>query len=127
MILKKKGDLTIRPSVADDFKQIDKELPFRVKSLTGVVGDRVIGVGGIGTMPDGTKIGFTWLSDEARTQYPKELHWTAREFLRHAKAEGVRTIVAQADEIVPAAERWLKHLGFEMKDVDGEKVWLWHS
>ena len=121
-------ELTIRPSIPGDFKQIDKELPFRVKSLTGLVGDRVIGVGGIGTMPNGTKIAFTWLSDEARKSYPKELHFTAKRFLRQAKEEGVKRIVALADlEMSSAAERWLKYLGFQMIEADGEKVWLWHS
>src|SRR5689334_17349466 len=106
--------LVIRPSVADDFKQIEKELPFRVKSLTGEVDGRVIGVGGIGIMPNGVKQGFTYLTDEARKNYPKELHFTAKRFLRKMKEEGVKRIVALADmEMSPAAERWLKYLGFE--------------
>ena len=118
----------IRPSIPADFKQIEKELPFRVKSLTGLVGDRVIGVGGIGYMPNGGKQGFTYLSDEARKNYPKELHFTAKRFLKQMKEEGVRKIVALADmEMSPAAERWHKYLGFEMIEADGEKVWLWHS
>jgi hypothetical protein len=122
------SELVIRPSIAADFDQIDKELPFRVKSMTGLVGDRVIGVGGVGISPDGTRIGFTWLSDEARKSYPKELHWTAKQFLKQAKADGIKQIVAVADiEVSPAAERWLKYLGFEMNELDGEKVWIWHS
>lgn len=113
----------VRPSVASDFDAFDVKLPYRVRAWTGVLGDEVIGIGGIAFLLDGTTGAFLLAKDKAR-EYPVTLHKTGLLVVREAKKLGITRLVALADPGVGAAERWLQRLGFEPIMVEQEKVWV---
>ncbi len=86
----------------------------RLRGFAGVVGERVVAVGGIAFWPDGTRQAFCDLSPEARL-YPKTMHRAALMTIEMARQLGIRRIVATSgdDGVEPArADRWLLRLGF---------------
>lgn len=114
----------IRPAIASDFDSfIDNPLPYRVRAWTGLIGDEVIAVGGIGYMPDGTHSGFLMATDKAR-EFPLALHKAGLMVLQEAKKLGIRKLVTIADPHIDAAERWLTRLGFEPTMIEQQKVWV---
>jgi hypothetical protein len=114
----------IRPAVAADFaKFIDGPYPYRVRAITGLIGDEVVALGGIAYLPDDTHGVFLFADDKARG-YPVALHKTAVGILLAAKQLGIRTLVATADPSIPAAERWLRRLGFTQHLINNQRVWL---
>lgn len=101
-----------RPTIAADLAVItDKPLPHRIKSITAVLGDLIVGVGGIGYRSDGTVIAFAHITQEFR-RYPKEVHRAGRLGMALIRRSGVPVVVAEAQPGNPAAERWLKRFGF---------------
>ncbi len=111
----------------DVISLLHKPFPYRVRALTGLVDGEIKGIGGVAYMPDGTAVAFLHLAEGA-SRYAVTLHKAARRVLEEARNRGIRRIVARADIAIPAAERWLKRLGFEQVEIDGEKVFLWqHS
>lgn len=110
----------------EDFKVLGKPAPFRVIALTGRndQGD-IIGIGGIALLPDGQRLAFADLTEEARS-HPVALHKTALKLLEVARKRGIRRIVASADLCAsPAAIRWLLRLGFTEHDYNGTPVYIW--
>lgn len=113
----------LRPTTREDVERfLPGRLTWRIRGITAHVGDRIIGIGGLAYLPDGTVAAFTELSDEAR-KYPVSLHRAGLRTMAMAKEAGHRCIVALADEFQPAAERWLERLGFVPTIVDGVKVY----
>lgn len=94
--------------------------------MTAKLGDKVIGVGGLGFPSHGKVVIFARLTDEIR-KYPVQLHKTALAVLADARARGIKQIGTIADPAVPAAERWLKRLGFAPEMVAGEVVYIWRA
>lgn len=118
-----RSTMTVRPTVAADVAALGFEAPFRFKGLTGLVGDRVVGVAGVGYQPEGGLIAFAQLTDECRA-HRVTLHRAALRFLASLE---VRELVALADPKVPAATAWLERLGFKPVTRNGEQVWLWQK
>lgn len=112
----------------EDFHAFGKTAPFRLIGLTGRNEQgEIIGIGGIAFLPDGQRLAFAELTDEAR-QHPVALHKTALKILEVAKKRNIRRIVATADMgASPAAKRWLERLGFIEHDYNGVTVFIWRS
>jgi hypothetical protein len=122
----KRSKPVIRPAIASDFLVFSEEpLPWRVKAWTGTLDGKVIGLGGVATLPDGTKVGFAHFTAEAR-RFPATLHRTSLRLLAEIRREGVRRIVATPDEDIGGAAHWLARLGFEpVAERDGVKAFQW--
>lgn len=117
---------TVEWTRPEDFVEFDQPTPYRVLALTGRNEDgKIIGIGGIAFLPDGQRLAFADLTDEARA-HPVALHKTALRILEVAKQRGMRRIIATADLCAsPAAQRWLKRLGFVEHDYRGTPVYIW--
>ena len=106
--------MRLRDLTAADMKIFAPSMPYRVRGVAGVEDDgRVLGVGGLAYLPDGRVFAFSYFGPEA-TKYPIALHKTALMVIGLARASGVRELYACPElRRSPAAERWLKRLGFE--------------
>jgi hypothetical protein len=116
----------IRPTTKADCEAFyGKALPYRIKAYTGLIGDEVVAIGGLGFPPEGPAVGLADLQDIARP-WPDavELHRFARRVIAEAKAAGVPRIVAKADTSIEAAARWLRRLGFEPLNGEGT-LFIW--
>ncbi len=99
----------------------EKEPPVRILGVTGRLGDRVIGIGGIAFYPNGARVAFCDVSDEGR-RFPVSLHRAARMVLENARRFGVRkVVVAAGPDVHEKTPNWLRHLGF----VPWANGWLW--
>lgn len=117
--------VTLRPTKPADLVGFIKDLlPHRIKAITALIGDRVIGIGGIGFRPDGIVIAFAELSDEFR-KYPIAVHRAGRMGMALIEASGMPMIVAEAQANNPAAEQWLLHFGFRAVDTCGVRAFVW--
>ncbi len=105
---------------------IGEPLPFRIRALTAHVGDQVLGIGGLGYLPDGVVGAFVVMSEEGR-KYPVAIHRAGLAAMEMIRASGERRVIALADHFVPAAERWLERLGFEAVTVDGVTAYVWQA
>lgn len=118
------GKVQFTPATPSDFFEFTGELPpARVRAFTARVDGRIIGIGGIGLMPDGTRVAFTNLSEEAHN-YPIALHKAALFTLKTAREMGVKRLVATTVTNHPAAERWLLRLGFAKRVINGIGVFI---
>jgi hypothetical protein len=116
-----------RPTVSGDLPHLtDKPLPFRIKAWTALIDGRVIGVGGIGFMPDGAVVALAQMTDEMRA-HRFALHRAAKRFLADVKASGIQELVTLADQDITGAENWLHHLGFVPVVRNGVRIWLWRT
>lgn len=117
--------VTFRPTVAADIPALTSEpLPFRIRGLTAVIDDKVVGVAGVGFMPDGVVCGFAQLTDDLR-RHRVALHRAALRFLADVRASGIRELVTLADPSIERAEPWLRRLGFEPIERNGERIYRW--
>lgn len=114
----------VRPTTQDDVERFfGKPLPYRARALTAFVGDKIIGIGGVAMLPDGSALAFLDMAEGAE-RYAVTLHKTALRVLSDAKQRGIRKIAACADLTKPAAVRWLIRLGFHPVEIDGETVYI---
>lgn len=117
--------VTLRPTIAADLPFIIGEpLPHRIKAITALAGDRIIGLGGLGFRPDGTVIAFAQFADEAK-KYPAAIHRAGVMGMKLIRESRLPLIVAEAQPDNPAAERWLEHFGFRPVEIDGRKAFVW--
>lgn len=116
--------VSLRPSVATDFVALElAPPPCRIRGITAVRGDEVLGIGGIAYLPNGVHAAFVHARPEAAA-YRVTFHKAGLAAIALARELGIRRLVAQADESIPRAGAWLKRLGFtEPSGNDG--VWLW--
>ena len=89
--------------------------------MTLVVGNEVLGFGGIGYRTDGTVIAFVCMKDEAR-RYPVALHRGGLLAMRMMREAGVPLVVAEAEVGNAAAAPWLSRLGFRPCEPAGAEV-----
>ena len=116
----------LRPTVAADIAQVTSEpLPVRIRAITALIGDRVIGIGGIGYREDGVVIGFAVITEEFRRR-PVALHRAGIAMMKIIRDSGVVRVMALADENIAAAGRWLERLGFTPQLEHGRKIYVWH-
>lgn len=117
----------IRPTTQDDVERFfGKPMPYRARAVTAVVGEKIIGIGGVAMLPDGSALAFLDMADGAE-RYAVTLHKTALRVIADAKRRGIRKIAACADLTKPAAVRWLIRLGFHPVQIDGETVYIWQN
>lgn len=115
----------LRPTIPADLPQvIHVPLPHRIRAITALLENRVLGVGGVGYRPDGTVIAFVAVNDEAR-KYPVAIHRAGLMAMDMIRATGLPVVVAEAEGDNPAAERWLIRLGFRPREIGGHKAFVW--
>jgi hypothetical protein len=103
--------VSLRPAITSDLPQVIGEpLPFRIRAITMLADDRVIGLGGIAFPPDGPVIAFVQQTAEAR-QYPVALHRAGLQAMRMIRASGLGQVIATTDRDSPRAIRWIERLG----------------
>ena len=114
----------ISPAKAQDFLDFAGALPpYRVLAWTARFEGKVIGIGGILFVPDGGRLAFVDMSDEAR-RFKKTLHKTGLLFMREMRELGIGTIIATTETKVPRADEWLLRLGFQRREIGGFKVFI---
>ncbi|MGY4295370.1 hypothetical protein ACVWXN_003465 [Bradyrhizobium sp. i1.4.4] len=119
--------VALRPTVASDLPHVIGEpLPFRIKAITAHVGDQVLGVGGLGYLPNGVVGAFVAMNAEGR-KYPAAIHRAGLAAMRMIRDSGEPRVVAIADELVPGAQRWLARLGFRPVVVGGVTAYVWEA
>ena len=103
-----------------------KEQAYRVRGFTGVVDDRIIGIGGIAYTPNYGIYAFGEFDEEAR-QYPVALHKAGLAMISLLKDLKANNVMAHAARDVEASVRWLERLGFEHTGTHTEEgvVMLW--
>ena len=125
--MERTNKVEIRPTTQDDVDRfLGRSLPYRARAFTGLVDGEIKGIGGIAYIEHGLALAFLHLAPDAQ-RYAVSLHKAAHRVIKEAQQRGIRKIVAQADEGFPTADRWLRRLGFEPIQVDGEKIYLWQS
>jgi hypothetical protein len=140
--------VTLRPTILADLPHVIGEpLPYRIRAITALVDDRVIGVGGIAFPPDGPGIAFVQLAPspiegapacggecsapsipEAR-RYPVAFHRAGLMAMEMIRKSQVTEVVATADARSDVAARWLKRLGFqpaEHQQIAGKLLFVWN-
>jgi hypothetical protein len=129
--------ITLRPTIAADLPHVIGEpLPYRIRAITVLADDRIIGLGGIAFPPHGPAVAFVQLAPapqadagipEAR-RYPVAFHRAGLMAMEMIRTSGVAQVIATADAGSAAAVRWLKRLGFdeaERQDIPGRILFVW--
>src|SRR5271170_2249440 len=102
----------LRPTLASDLPEIIGEpLPFRIRAITVLAGDRVIGMGGIAFPPHGPVIAFVPQTQDAKN-YPVAFHRAGLLAMRMIRDAGIMQVIATTDRDSPVAIRWIERLGF---------------
>jgi len=140
--------ITLRPTISADLAHVIGEpLPYRIRAITALVDDRVIGVGGIAFPPYGPAIAFVQLAPSSRQdaaagegedaatsipearRYPVAFHRAGLMAMAMVRSSPVTQVVATADASSDVAVRWLKRLGFrptEDQRIAGKVVFVWN-
>jgi hypothetical protein len=122
--------VTLRSTIAADLPHVVGEpLPYRIRAITALAGDKVIGLGGLAFPPNGTVWAFVQQSEDAK-RYPAAIHRAGLMAMRMIRDSGLAEVVATADADSAAARRWLRRLGFVeagRQDIAGQMVFLWRS
>jgi hypothetical protein len=102
----------LRAAIPSDLPEIIGEpLPFRIRAITLLAGDRVIGMGGIAFPPGGPVIAFVQQTERAKT-YPVAFHRAGLQAMQMIRDSGIVRVIATVDPSDPAAVRWIERLGF---------------
>lgn len=140
--------ITLRPTIPADLPHVIGEpLPYRIRSITALVDDRIIGMGGIAFPPHGPAIAFVQLvpsqgkgaatvceGDRTATKipearrYPVAFHRAGLMAVEMIRTSGVRQVLATADADSDVAVRWLKRLGFQpapRQRLEGKLLFVW--
>lgn len=118
--------ITTRPATPADFAALGMaQMPARVRALAIVADGRPVAVlGGVMDMPEGTTAAFVTLGAPAKG-FAKSLHKAALAMFAEARRLGFRRVMAEADPDNAAAERWMRHFGFQPQPpIDGRTLWL---
>jgi hypothetical protein len=117
--------VTLRPTIPADIGHcIGEPLPHRIRAITALAGETVLGLGGVGYRPDGTVIVFAQINDEGR-RYPFAIHRAGLAVMEMIRDSGLKLVVAEAQAGNPAAEPWLLRLGFRAAEIGGRRAFVW--
>jgi hypothetical protein len=109
---RKKTCVRLRPAIASDLPEIIGEpLPYRIRAITVLADDRVIGMGGIAFAPHGPVIAFVQQTADAKN-YPVAFHRAGLLAMRMIRDAGIMHVIATTDRNSPTAIRWIRRLGF---------------
>src|SRR5712692_5700344 len=137
--------VTLRPAILADLPHVIGEpLPYRIRAITALIDDRVIGMGGIAFPPCGPAIAFVQLAPSSREEtvcaseaaasipearrYPVAFHRAGLMAMEMIRRSHVAQVVATADARSDVAVRWLKRLGFqpaERQQIAGKLLFVW--
>jgi hypothetical protein len=139
--------VTLRPTIPADLPHVIGEpLPYRIRAITALVDDRIIGVGGIAFPHNGPAIAFVQLVPSRRNvavgpgegatksipeakRYPVAFHRAGLMAMEMIRTSGVTQVIATADASSDVAVRWLKRLGFRPADsqrIEGKLLFVWN-
>jgi hypothetical protein len=140
--------VTLRPTIPADLPHVIGEpLPYRIRAITALIDDRVIGMGGIAFPPYGPAIAFVQLVPPSKDgaaagdgehsvasipeakRYPIAFHRAGLMAMEMIRTLGATQVVATADEGSDVAVRWLKRLGFvpaQRQRIAGKLVFIWN-
>jgi hypothetical protein len=121
--------IRLRPTIASDLPEIIGEpLPFRIRAITVLADDRVIGMGGIAFPPHGPAIAFVQQTADAK-RYPVAFHRAGLLAMRMIRDAGIMQVIATTDRDSPAAIRWIERLGFVrscVQPIDDKMLFEWN-
>jgi len=121
--------IRLRPTIASDLPAIIGEpLPFRIRAITVLADDRVIGMGGIAFPPHGPVIAFVQQTEDAKN-YPIAFHRAGLLAMRMIRDAGIMHVIATTDRDSPAAIRWIERLGFArycVQTIDDKLLFEWN-
>lgn len=118
--------ISIRPTIPSDLSAVVGEpLPFRIRALTVLDGERVLGIGGIGFPPNGPVIAFVQQAPDAH-KYPVSFHRAGLAAMKLIQESGVAEVISTADADNPKALAWLERLGFARQQNIGDRaLFVW--
>ena len=140
--------ITLRPTILADLPHvIGGPLPYRIRAITALIDDRVIGMGGIAFPPCGPAIAFVQFAPSSRVdavcasepaaasipearRYPVAFHRAGLMAMEMIRGSRVAQVVATADARSDVAVRWLKRLGFqpaERQQIAGKHLFVWNQ
>lgn len=106
------GKIELAPACPADFSELFETKPtIRTRSVTAKIDGRVVGVGGIGYVRDGSVVAYAFITDELRKNRIA-LHKAGLKVIADAKRDGIKRLIAQASPH-EAAVRWLVRYGFK--------------
>jgi hypothetical protein len=118
----------LRPAVASDLPEIIGEpLPYRIRAITVLADDRIIGIGGIAFPPDGPVIAFVQQTQDAKN-YPVAFHRAGLLAMQMIRGAGIVQVIATTNRNSPAAIRWIERLGFVrscVQPIDDKLLFEW--
>src|SRR6266849_6627454 len=140
--------VTLRPPILADLPHVIGEaLPYRIRAITALIDDRIIGMGGIAFPPYGPAIAFVQLVPSSREdaagcdgehtatsipeakRYPVAFHRAGLMAMEMIRTSGVTQVVATADARSDVAVSWLKRLGFRPAEghrIAGKLLFVWN-
>lgn len=102
----------IRPAVPADFIALMGHLPpTRVRAVTVLDGETILGIGALLIQPDGEVWASMRVSPEAK-RYPVSMHRGGLQLMGIARDCGFARVFATAGD-APRAVAWLERLGFQ--------------
>src|SRR6476646_6183435 len=127
--IRSRPTIRLRPTIASDLPEIIGEpLPFRIRAITVLADDRVIGMGGIAFPPHGPVIAFVQQTTVAK-DYPVAFHRAGLLAMRMIRDAGIKHVIATTDRDRPAAIRWIERLGFVrscVQPIDDKLLFEWN-
>jgi hypothetical protein len=136
--------VTLRRAILADLPHvISGPLPCRIRAITALIDDRVIGLGGLALPDTGPAIAFVQLAPasgndaaspgsdgvaEAK-RYPVSFHRAGLLAMQMIRDSTAAQVIATADAGSDVAVRWLKRLGFKPADeqeIDGKLLFVWN-
>jgi hypothetical protein len=133
--------VTLRATILADLPHVVGEpLPCRIRAITALIDDRIVGMGGIAFPPEGPAIAFVQLSPSSQEEtaaasipearrYPVAFHRAGLMAMEMIRRSHVAQVVATADAGSDVAVRWLKRLGFqpaERQQIAGKLLFVWN-
>jgi hypothetical protein len=131
--------VTLRPTVAPDLPHVLGEpLPCRIRTITALVDNRIVGLGGLAFPPHGIPIAFVQLVPKfdgkdanayEATRYPIAFHRAGLIAMKMIQESGLERVIATADVKNSTALRWLNRLGFTAstdQEIKGKVLFIWN-
>lgn len=120
------ADVTFRAATAEDCRTLGLQLDLRIRGVTAERDGAPIAVGGLAYLPDGTAVAFLEGAEHVPAA-PIAFTKAVKRGLADARARGVRSITAAAQDDISAAPRWLERLGFVPLGFGDPPLYRWEA